>query len=180
MSNRAFDGFEDVINGNAGIYGADTPAMANALDQHDRREIQPGPDGLEATFAHDACGMGIVATIEWPDIVALANGIPPKVAYATRLNPQQPSLIERYPSFAANLGDWVQKGVGGPWALTGVRCPNPSCPQRGNVPILLSPGEVVEAARVGSGQRWIKDEAALNKWALSAAQMHMQANGLRR
>lgn len=179
MSNRAFDGFEDVINGNAGIYGADTPGMANALGNHDRREVSPTQEGLQISFVHDACGTGIVATVEWPDIVALAHGIAPKLAYATRLNGQQPSLVERYPAFAANLGDWAQRTPGGPWALQNVGCINYACPTRKNVPILLLPEEAVEAYRVASSQRWIRDEAALQKWVSTAAQMHAQA-GVRR
>lgn len=178
MNNRAFDGFDDVIHTNMGIYGTDTAGLAHALADHDRREVKPTPEGLQISFTHDPCGTSTVAVIEWPDLVSLAHGIPPLVAYATRLNPQQPSLIERYPAFGSALGQWTQRGPGGPWMLHGNRCRYHACPRRELV-ILVDPTEVDESVRLASSQRWIRDEQALSNWARAAAAAHAQSQARR-
>lgn len=174
MSNGGFDGFDDVIESNMGLFGEDAASLAPALANHDRREIQPQSDGLHVKFAHAPCGMVREAIIEWADVVALAHNIPPKVAYATRINPAQPSIVERYPQFGENLGTWTQRGPGGPWALQGNRCNYHACPKR-DIVVLLDPSEIDQAVRVGSSQRWIKDEQALKNWTRAAVQMHAQA-----
>lgn len=171
MSNKGFDGFDDIIYGNTGIYGKDTPGLANALADHDHREMTPTAEGLQVAFTHDPCGMSKIAEIVWPDLVALACGIPPKVAYGSRLNQQQPSLVERYPSFAEGLGDWSLQGPGGPWMMRGLRCFTSSCPKR-DIVLMLTSREVDDAVRVARVQRWIRDEAALFKWAQEAAKIH--------
>jgi hypothetical protein len=167
---KAFDGFDDLIHENAGIYGRDTASLAHALADHDAREVSAAPEGVTIRFTHDLCGQQQVGVFEWADAIAIAHGLPPRIAYGTRINPSEASLIERYPSWAAELGDWTFKPPTGPWRAK-LACAGSGCPNR-PMTVAMTTGEAAEAIRTGRAQRWIKDEAPLMKWAQAAAQAH--------
>lgn len=160
---KGFDGFEDLIDSNTGIYGKDTAALSHALHDHDARELLPREDGLGLMFTHEPCGMQQVVVIDWQEVLALSMGLSPRAAFGTRINPQEASLIERYPAWGAELSDWKYTDRG-TWALSGLRCRVSACPKR-EIVLALTPSEAVEAARVAQAQRFIKDEVPLTKWA---------------
>ena len=83
MSNGtgAFDGFDDIIQGNAGIFGSDVPAMENGLTAFDSTRTVPQRDGVHVEMHCRKCGAPVRITVEWGEIVAVRYNVPAHVAY---------------------------------------------------------------------------------------------------
>lgn len=143
MSGDAYDGFGDVINQNAGIFGADQPGLEPALATHDSVKTTPTPSCVMVSMFCPRCGMQKDIGIEYGELMAIQGGVPPQLAYQGR------------PGFISTETDWFPSKVHpGHWT------PDVTCQCGGKVTPHLSPNEagafVQQAVRAG----WLNPQAA--------------------
>jgi hypothetical protein len=72
-----YDQFGDVIQGVAGIFGAETAAMDNGLSDFDKAGTHADEKGVHISMRCRGCGRPKVITAEWPEIFCLAKGVSP-------------------------------------------------------------------------------------------------------
>lgn len=168
MNQRDYDKFEDLIGEHRGIYGRDSGALGDALENHYAREVKPTSEGLQIRFTHDTCGQPQVAIIDWSDVIPMSFGLAPKVAYSTRIDPNAASLAERYPQWVSDLGDWAYDQKNEAWVLKNMRCRGGNCGQR-DMALFLAPNEAIQAVRLARAQRWVRDEPTLVAWSQKAS-----------
>lgn len=80
MSEREKFGDVDVEK-HRGIFGAECAGLCAALDEHEAQPKQASQEGLVVQFDCARCGSRKVMVIEWPEILAMAHGVPPAFAY---------------------------------------------------------------------------------------------------
>lgn len=86
MSNDDFDKFGDIINGNNGIFGAESAAMEQGLANFDSARTVATADGVVVEMACRGCGRGVKLTLEYPELVAVKYNVAPHVAFHGKPN----------------------------------------------------------------------------------------------
>jgi len=86
-----YDKFGDVVRNNRGIFG-------DALEEHDKVEARPMPDGVHVEFQCEGCGSSTRVVIEWPEIIAMRYMVNPIYAFRGR-----PDIVQSPMSWTYNV-----------------------------------------------------------------------------
>lgn len=125
-----YDSFDDVLHSehHTGIFGSSEAALGNALAEHLKVTTTPIEDGLALEFGCEGCKQKVRLTLDYPEVVALNNGVSPKMAFAQNvplLVPDPQSGRPRANGSAAQLcrapTDWVFHKEEGAWGPN-LRC----------------------------------------------------------
>lgn len=77
-----FDDFADIIHSSFGI--AEGAGLDSAIEDIDSAKSAPMPDGMAFDFRCPGCGRNRRLTLDYQEVIALAHGISPHIAYYGR------------------------------------------------------------------------------------------------
>ncbi len=87
MSADQYDNFDDIINGQAGVFSPEAAAIDPGLKSFDSTRTVATPEGVvvemfcRGNLTGNGCGRPRQFTIEWPEMVAIVYNISPHEAY---------------------------------------------------------------------------------------------------
>jgi hypothetical protein len=152
--------FNDVIDAQRGIFGADAPGLAPALANHDGHRKSPSADGMQIMFECSRCGGRRSLMVEWPELVAMRFGVPPGFAY------------QRTPGIMRGVVlDWKWDAQDQVW-WPELTCPG--CHRR--LLTGVSPAEIESSLTAGRSRGWLPEQA-FQQFAQIASQAAQAARG---
>lgn len=133
-------GFEDIVDQEQGIFSDGSAGISteSAMTQFSKAKPEPNPEGIVYEVMCENCGPRKIV-VEWPELVAIRNGISPHVAY-------QGQSVLRGPPTVWGFDQGTQR-----W-FPDIRCGQ--C--RWQFRMMVSMGEVDQGIRFATGKGWIQ------------------------
>jgi hypothetical protein len=141
-----FDGFGDVLEGTAGIFG-----KSEGLEAFDSVQHQYGPEGMVVQIHCESCGKPRHMTVMWPEICAVKFNVSPQEAYAQHPTMRQYAVVQWMSTAGA-----VHRGVPYAW-YPQVRCRCGNTIQRP----LIQPSECDQHLAEARRNRWLPQNAEM-------------------
>ncbi len=139
-----FDGFGDVLEANAGIFGE-----SDGLQAHDSVQQQYDEEGLVVQIHCESCGKPRHMTIMWPEIMAIRHNVSPQEAFG-----HHPHMRQFAGAQWANTAGVAHRGVTYAW-YPQIRCRCGHTIQRP----LVRPGECDQHLAEARRNRWLPPQA---------------------
>ena len=142
MSTNSKYGFDDIVDNQKGIFGADCAGLCgSAMDAFSQANGVPDPSGMMYEVTCENCGPRKIV-VEWPELIAIKNSISPHVAF------------QRAPSLVQNPTAWGFDQRHQCW-YPDIRCRSCNWQFR----MMVHPGEVERGLRLAVSQGWVPESA---------------------